>query len=144
MVFWWGCLHIVWTGILLMMCFSHLHPHSPYKRQGQHRNKKLHHSLRHGSHIPCHLVRGTGLGAKIRAGWAHILKVTGMSSLMLQMRKLCPGNIVCVSLMQKDVSNLYWAFTKLSACIYVFVHHIIIIQNIIPYPWRDSSVWRLN
>lgn len=106
-------------GFILMKYFSHLYPHSPYKKQRRQRNKKLHHPLRCDSHVPCHLVRGAGLGAKLRAGWANILKVTGMSSLMLRMRKRCPGNAVCVCLIQKDGSNLYWTFTELSACIYV-------------------------
>lgn len=51
------------SGVLMMMFthhldrdsywwkyFSHLHPHSTCKRQGRHKTKKFHHTLRHGSH----------------------------------------------------------------------------------------------
>lgn len=44
------------------------------------------------------------------------LKVVEMSPLLLKMRKWCPGNIICVFLIQKDGSNLYWASTELVAC----------------------------
>lgn len=118
-VFWWYFDEDVYTsfgeGFLLMSWFSHLHPHA-YKRQRWRRNKKIHHPLRHSSPTPCHMVRGTSLGAKLHSGWANILKVAEMSLLWLKMRKRCPGNIICVFLMQKDGSNLYWASTELAAC----------------------------
>lgn len=69
--------------------------------------QEIHHPLRYSSAIPCHIIRGTRLGAKLHSGLANILNVEEMSPLLLKMRKWCPENIICVFLMQKDCSNLY-------------------------------------